>query len=224
MPSARLGGALFDLDGTLLDTSGDFIHVVGELLADAKRAPVADERIRAAISGGSWTLIDVAFGIDRQHAEYEALRQELLRRYGEVLGEHATFFAGIEELLTTLADAGLIWGVVTNKPARFAMPLMEKLGMGDIATICPEHVGCGKPAPDGVLEACRRLDASPATVIFIGDDRRDIEAGRAAGTRTAAALWGFSTAAEAVGWEADWNFETPQAAREQIRRLIAKSP
>lgn len=221
MSSPALGGALFDLDGTLLDTSGDFIHVLGEMLAADGRAPCADADVRAAIPGGSWALVAAAFDMERGGERFETLRLELLRRYGETLGERAEFYPGVEDLLRTLTEAEAPWGVVTNKPQRFAAPLMAKLGMGDATLICPEDVGSSKPAPDGVLEACRRMRLQPSRCVFIGDDLRDVQAGRDAGTRTGAALWGFG-ADGAEDWGADWIWRTPQQAHDQIRDLLKR--
>jgi phosphoglycolate phosphatase len=97
------------------------------------------------------------------------------------------------ELLTEIEQADLIWGVVTNKPVRFAEPIMQQLGLSSRSAVlvCPDHVSKSKPDPEPMLLACSQLDLDPATVLFVGDDLRDIESGRAAGSRTAAVRYGY---------------------------------
>lgn len=99
----------------------------------------------------------------------------------------------MDELLADIEKAGLIWGVVTNKPVRFAQPIMERLGLAERSAllICPDHVTHSKPHPEPMILACRMLDLDPASVLFVGDDLRDIESGRDAGTKTAAVRYGY---------------------------------
>jgi phosphoglycolate phosphatase len=108
---------------------------------------------------------------------------------------HSKLFDGMGELLADIESANLIWGVVTNKPLRFAEPIMQQLGLAERSAllICPDHVKNSKPDPEPLILACKMLDLDPASVLFVGDDLRDIESGRDAGTRTAAVTTATST-------------------------------
>lgn len=189
----RLRAVLFDMDGTLLDTAPDFIAICQAMLAERGFAPVDDKLIRDEISGGAKAMVSAAFALSPNAPEFEALRLEFLERYQHNCAVHSRLFDGMAELLADIEKAGLIWGVVTNKPVRFAEPIMEQLGLAQRSAllICPDHVTHSKPHPEPLILACSRLNLDPASVLFVGDDLRDIESGRDAGTRTAAVSYGY---------------------------------
>ncbi|MCF7534806.1 N-acetylmuramic acid 6-phosphate phosphatase MupP [Pseudomonas petrae] len=189
----RLRAVLFDMDGTLLDTAPDFIAICQAMLAERGLPRVDDKLIRDEISGGARAMVSAAFAISPEAAEFEALRLEFLARYQTDCAVHSTLFDGMAELLADIEKANLIWGVVTNKPVRFAQPIMEQLGLSERSAvlICPDHVTKSKPDPEPLLLACKMLDLDPASVLFVGDDLRDIESGRDAGTKTAAVRYGY---------------------------------
>ncbi|WP_095107455.1 N-acetylmuramic acid 6-phosphate phosphatase MupP [Pseudomonas sp. Irchel 3E20] len=184
---------LFDMDGTLLDTAPDFIAVCQRMRADRGLAPIADQHIRDEISGGAKAMVAVTFAMDPESPGFEALRQEFLELYLKDCAVHTRLFDGMAELLADLEKANLIWGVVTNKPLRFAAPIMQRLGLAERSAllICPDHVTNSKPDPEPLTLACKMLDLDPASVLFVGDDLRDIESGRDAGTLTAAVTYGY---------------------------------
>ncbi|WP_297845480.1 N-acetylmuramic acid 6-phosphate phosphatase MupP [Pseudomonas sp.] len=189
----RLRAVLFDMDGTLLDTAPDFIAICQSMLADRGFPPVADKLIRDEISGGAKAMVAATFALSPMAPEFEALRLEFLERYQVNCAVHSTLFDGMAELLADIEKANLIWGVVTNKPVRFAQPIMEQLGLAERSAIliCPDHVTNSKPHPEPLILACKMLDLHPASVLFVGDDLRDIESGRDAGTKTAAVRYGY---------------------------------
>jgi len=189
----RLRAVLFDMDGTLLDTAPDFIAICQSMLADRGFPPVADKLIRDEISGGAKAMVAATFALSPMAPEFEALRLEFLERYQVDCAVHSTLFDGMAELLADIEKANLIWGVVTNKPLRFAQPIMEQLGLAERSAIliCPDHVTNSKPHPEPLILACKMLDLHPASVLFVGDDLRDIESGRDAGTKTAAVRYGY---------------------------------
>jgi len=189
----RLRAVLFDMDGTLLDTAPDFIAICQAMLADRGFAPVNDKLIRDEISGGARAMVAATFGMDPDAPDFEALRLEFLERYLRDCAVHSRLFDGMEQLLADLEHGKLLWGVVTNKPVRFAQPIMEQLGLAERSAvlICPDHVTKSKPDPEPLLLACKMLDLDPASVLFVGDDLRDIESGRDAGTKTAAVRYGY---------------------------------
>ncbi|MBX8495589.1 N-acetylmuramic acid 6-phosphate phosphatase MupP [Pseudomonas cichorii] len=189
----RLRAVLFDMDGTLLDTAPDFIAISQAMLADRGLPAVADKLIRDEISGGAKAMVAATFAMSPQDPAFEALRLEFLERYQRDCAVHSKLFDGMAELLADIEKSGLIWGVVTNKPVRFAQPIMEQLGLAERSAllICPDHVTYSKPHPEPLILACSQLDLDPASVLFVGDDLRDIESGRDAGTKTAAVRYGY---------------------------------
>ena len=189
----RLRAILFDMDGTLLDTAPDFIAVSHAMRESRGLARVSDQQIRDVVSGGARAMVLSAFDVDPLSAEFETLRLEFLDRYLAHCAIDSRLYDGMPELLKEIEQAGLIWGVVTNKPVRFAEPIMHQLGLASRSSvlICPDHVSQSKPDPEPMLLACSQLNLDPATVLFVGDDLRDIESGRSAGTRTAAVRYGY---------------------------------
>jgi 2-phosphoglycolate phosphatase len=188
-----LRAVLFDMDGTLLDTAPDFIAIGQAMLAARGLPAVPDKLIRDEVSGGARAMVAATFGISCEAPEFEALRLEFLERYQRDCAVHSKLFDGMSELLADIEKANLIWGVVTNKPVRFAQPIMEQLGLAERSAllICPDHVTRSKPDPEPLTLACKMLDLDPASVLFIGDDLRDIQSGRDAGTKTAAVRYGY---------------------------------
>jgi len=188
-----LRAVLFDMDGTLLDTAPDFIAVCQAMLAAHGRAPIDDQRIQDVVSGGARAMVAATFDMDPEAPGFEALRQEFLDRYQEHCAVLTRPYDGMPELLESIERSRLIWGVVTNKPVRFAAPIMEQLGLAERSKVlvCPDHVKNSKPDPEMLLLACSQLKVDPSEVLFIGDDLRDIESGRAAGTKTAAVRYGY---------------------------------
>ncbi|WP_236173048.1 N-acetylmuramic acid 6-phosphate phosphatase MupP [Pseudomonas pseudonitroreducens] len=188
-----LRAVLFDMDGTLLDTAPDFIAVCQAMLVAHGRAPIDDQRIQDVVSGGARAMVAATFDMDPEAPGFEPLRQEFLDRYQEHCAVFTRPYDGMAELLESIERSRLIWGVVTNKPVRFAAPIMEQLGLAERSAVlvCPDHVTKSKPDPEMLLLACSQLNIDPSEVLFIGDDLRDIESGRAAGTKTAAVRYGY---------------------------------
>lgn len=188
-----LRAVLFDMDGTLLDTAPDFVAVCQAMLVAHGRAPIDDQRIQDVVSGGARAMVAATFDMDPEAPGFETLRQEFLDRYQEHCAVFTRPYEGMAELLESIERSRLIWGVVTNKPVRFAAPIMQQLGLAERSAVlvCPDHVKNSKPDPEMLLLACSQLKIDPSEVLFIGDDLRDIESGRAAGTKTAAVRYGY---------------------------------
>ncbi|MBU3057095.1 N-acetylmuramic acid 6-phosphate phosphatase MupP [Pseudomonas indica] len=215
----RLRAVLFDMDGTLLDTAPDFVAVV-QAMREARALPPVDEtQVRDVVSGGARAMVINAFDVDPFSPEFEVLRLEFLERYQNHCAVRTRFFDGMAELLEDIERARLIWGVVTNKPVRYAEPIMQQLGLAERSAVlvCPDHVKNSKPDPEPLLLACSQLGLDPASVLFVGDDLRDIESGRAAGTRTVAVTYGYIHPEDNPrSWGADAVIEHPL----ELRRLL----
>lgn len=190
---ATYQAVLFDLDGTLLDTAPDFWPILNALRSTRGLTPLPYEAVRQQVSNGSAGLIQFAFNLTAEHADFETLRLDLLARYQQHLAVHSRLFPGLDHLLMRLQMANVPWGVVTNKPLRYADPLLTQLGLRTAcrSLICPDHVKTTKPHPEGLLLACQQLQVEPSQVLYVGDHQRDIEAGLRAGMQTAVALFGY---------------------------------
>ena len=189
----RLRAVLFDMDGTLLDTAPDFIAVCQAMRLERGLPALHDKLIRDQISGGARAMVAATFAMQPGSDGFEALREEFLERYQLHCAVASHLFDGMSQLLTDIEHARLLWGVATNKPARFAEPIMQQLGLAQRSAVlvCPDHVSRSKPDPEMLLLACEKIGVQPGEVLFVGDDERDIEAGRAAGCKTAAVTYGY---------------------------------
>ena len=187
-------GVLFDLDGTLLDSAPDFIVSMDNLLTKHNQPKLDPETIRSNVSDGSWKLTSLGFNIDISDNKCVALREELLEEYESNLLKHGGVFEGIKEMLASLEDDKIPYGIVTNKPLRFAEPiLINELAFKNCKTlICPDHLDAIKPDPEGILKGCKDLGIHPTECVYVGDHAKDIEAGINAGTEVIACYFGYS--------------------------------
>lgn len=197
---------LFDLDGTLIDTAPDFIRCLNQLRQHHNLEPLAAEQIRPSVSNGARAMIRVGFGLEPEHDGYVDKHTAFLDLYEAGVAVETTLFEGMDSLLANLEARGIPWGIVTNKPVRFAEPLVQALGLAQrcATLICPDHVSERKPHPEPLFLACQRIGAAPEQAIYVGDHERDIEAGRNAGMRTIAVRYGYIEQPHAVDlWQAD---------------------
>jgi N-acetyl-D-muramate 6-phosphate phosphatase len=194
MRFARGGAVLFDLDGTLLDTAPDFRAVLHDLCEAHGIDPPSDLAIHATVSSGARALTALAFNLSPTDSRIDELNEELLARYArQIMSSRATIYPGMEALLDKLEGSKTPWGVVTNKPERFSIPLLKAIGLDSrcSALVCPDHVTHRKPHPEPLLLACRVLDQDPSYSVYVGDHPRDIESGNSAGMLTIAAAYGY---------------------------------
>jgi len=218
------GAVLFDLDGTLLDTAADF-HACLNILRKRHRLPeLAFEEIRPHVSNGARAMIEAAFGQTPLAGAQLSLASEFLDLYESNLAGHSRLFPGLEESLAWLDSVEVPWGIVTNKPVRFTAPLMRALDLSDrcAVVICPDDVRERKPHPEALELAARRLGIAPAKSAYVGDHRRDIEAGQRAGMTTIAAGWGYVPSPATVhDWRADYEIMESEGLLPLLHRLHA---
>lgn len=198
---------MFDLDGTLLDTAPDFVVVLNQLLAEQERPALAAETIRAGVSNGSKALIKLAFAMDEDNEQFEPLRQRLLELYLQNNSAHTRPFPGINALIEQLAAHNIAWGIATNKPALYTLPLMIEMNMQPppASVICPDHVGLPKPDPESLFLASSQLGCTPEQIVFVGDHKRDIDCGKGAGSITIAVAYGYlDEGDDPASWNADY--------------------
>jgi len=210
---------LFDLDGTLADTAPDLAAAMNRVRVDRGLSPTPYEVLRPVASAGARGLIGASFGLKPEDDGYDALRVEFLDNYQAAIAVQSRLFDGIERLLGDLQKHNLQWGIVTNKAARFTDLLVPQIGLrGAGCVISGDTTAHSKPHPAPLLEAARRLGVAPQDCWYVGDDLRDIQAGRAANMLTVAAAWGYCGHAEPATWEADALTATPLELLELIRQ------
>ena len=201
---------LFDLDGTLIDSAADLAAAANAMRVDRGLIALPFAQYRPHGGSGARGMLGQAFGTAPGQLGYDELKHEFLDRYEALMYDSTLAFAGIEAELLALAEAGLAWGIVTNKAERFALPLARALGLAAGAIVGGDTTGHTKPHPAPLLEAARRLDVAPGSCLYVGDDERDIQAGRAAGMSTAVAAWGYlGHSGEFRHWGADLALSAP---------------
>ncbi len=207
--SKKIRAVMFDLDGTLLDTAPDFIAVVNELLQENERDELPHDMIRASVSNGSKAMVMMAFAIEETHEDFQPLRSRLLELYTQHIAVFTKPFPGIQDLLNKLAEHNIAWGIATNKPAAYTVPLMEQLNMqpAPAIVICPDHVQDSKPHPESLFLAAKELGCTPQEIIYIGDHARDIECGKRAESITIAAAYGYIGDENIDSWQADYRVD-----------------
>ena len=215
-------GVLFDLDGTLVDSAPDLAAAVDKLRTDRGLPALPLERYRPMVGAGARGMLGVAFGMQPDHPEFEAHRDEFFVNYAACLTTRTQPFPGINELIQGLVQRRMPWGVVTNKATRFTQPLTSDMPIFSTAAaiISGDTTAHAKPHPEPLLEATRRMGLDPRRCVYVGDDKRDIVAGLAAGMLTVAALYGYlGEHHDAASWGAH---ASVQDARELIPLLLGR--
>uniref|UniRef100_UPI00404806B5 HAD family hydrolase n=1 Tax=Polynucleobacter sp. TaxID=2029855 RepID=UPI00404806B5 len=199
-------GVFFDLDGTLADTAPDLVAAANLLRIKRNLDPLPYEVLRPRASAGARGLIFGAFGYDKAHSEFEELRLEFLANYEKNICVHTKLFDGISEILEALETHSIAWGIVTNKSEHLTHSLLNlmNLAMRSQAIIGGDTTPFAKPHPAPILKAAEICSVNPLNCIYVGDDLRDIVAGKAAGMTTVAAAYGYCGCDEHFNeWGAD---------------------
>ena len=203
---------LFDLDGTLLDSAPDMLATVNRMRAARGIAPMALAELRPHVSKGARAMTAAAFP-EWDLAARDAHVPEFLALYQEEMGRHGVLFDGVAELLAAFEATGTAWGIVTNKPEYLARAILPQFGWeGRCAVLIGgDPLAERKPHPLPLQVAAERIGRAAGECTYVGDDERDIQAGRAAGMATVAALWGYRLAGDRpLDWGADALVERPR--------------
>jgi 2-phosphoglycolate phosphatase len=187
---------LFDLDGTLADTALDLGFALNQQRRLHGLAPLPQEMIRPQASHGARGLLKLGFDVVPESPNFSALRSEFLALYAQHICDHTVVFPGIPELLQALETRGIPWGVVTNKPARFTLPLLQALKLAQRAAciISGDTTANAKPHPEPLLTAAAQMRITPAACLYVGDAERDVESAVAAGMQVLIADYGYIAA------------------------------
>lgn len=191
--------ALFDLDGTLVDTAPDLADAVNDTLAELGMARWPEEQMRAWIGGGMDCLVERALAATVNGTGVtETLREQAvatsLKRYRANLTRRSRPFPGTVATLRYLQAAGVRLACVTNKRATFTNPLLEALELAAYfeTVVCGDTLAQMKPHPAPLLHALDNLGIPPGKAIMIGDSENDVAAARAAGMQVVCVSYGYS--------------------------------
>jgi phosphoglycolate phosphatase len=205
----------FDLDGTLIDSAPDLGAAADKMRTDRGLLSLPDELYRPMAGAGARGMLKIAFDMTPEHADFAAYKEEFFTNYEASIGasDARTFaFDGVGNMLRSLEAHGLPWGIVTNKSKRFTNPLVAQMPIlnGSCAVVSGDTTPHAKPHPAPLLEACRQAGVDPAQCWYLGDDKRDIDAGRAAGMINIAVTWGYEGEHELTTWGADHVLHQPE--------------
>ena len=214
---AAIDGVLFDLDGTLLDSAPDLYAALLAYCAEAGASAPDYAPVRAVVSRGSRAILRCAF--DEGDEALLARMPRYLAIYQSMLATHTRPFDGIAALLETIESRGWRWGIVTNKPGFLTGALVQRLCWDDRASavVSGDTLPVKKPDPAPVLLACGQARIDPARGVFVGDDARDVQAGRAAGLYTVAVRWGYLDGGDPDSWGADAVLDHPRQLAELLQ-------
>ena len=213
---------LFDLDGTLADTAPDLAGALNAVRLSRNLPELPNKVIRPAVSLGASMMIKVGFDIEEGHSDFEEIRENFLRIYSENIANKTKLFDGIEEVLSELENTKKTWGIVTNKSSALTIPLLKALSLDKRAAciVCGDTLEHTKPHPAPIIHACQQIQSDPASTVFVGDAKRDIEAGNKAGTKTVVALYGYINENDTPKkWGADGTITSPHEIHEILEKL-----
>jgi N-acetyl-D-muramate 6-phosphate phosphatase len=202
---SHIQAILFDLDGTLVDSAPDLGAAVDKMRTDRGLSSYPLELYRPMAGAGARGMLEIGFGMAPEHPDFMAMREEFFCNYENCLANRTVPFEGVEQLIGDLLARRLAWGVVTNKAERFTLPLTRHMPLFATASavVSGDTTAHAKPHPAPLLEAARLLNVAPACCVYVGDDARDIVAGRAAGMWTVAAAYGYlGITSEVSQWQA----------------------
>lgn len=211
-PRSSTAAVLFDLDGTLVDSAPDLAGATNELRVAQGLEPLPFGQLRPVVGSGARGLLAVALGVAPGDPRFDALRDDLLGRYEQRLLRETRVFEQMDPVLRRLDERGVPWGIVTNKVARFAVPVVTGLQLRErcAVLISGDTLPYTKPHPAPLLAAAQTLGLPAARCVYVGDDRRDVLAGRAAGMPTLAAAWGYLGNDESPhAWSSDAVLDAP---------------
>jgi N-acetyl-D-muramate 6-phosphate phosphatase len=205
---------IFDLDGTLADTAADLAAPVNAMRVERGLAAMPIDDLRPYASMGARGLLLKGLGVEKEAPEFETLRVDFLQRYETAMMVETKLFDGFggdTGVLAELKKHSIKWGVVSNKVERYVRPILQELGVADdsVCIVGGDTSGFAKPHPEPLLYGCRFAKLDPVKCVYVGDDLRDIQAGKAAGMLTMAAAYGFCGASEPLHWQADFILNKP---------------
>jgi phosphoglycolate phosphatase len=210
--AGSIRAVLFDLDGTFADTAPDMARALNVIRIQRGLPELPLAVVRPHVSRGARGMLDVGFGIGPQHEDFVILRDAFYDQYQQNICIESALFDGIETLVDAIEQRDIVWGIVTNKAARFALPIAQMLGFAERAAciVCGDTTAHTKPHPAPLLHAASLIAVAPGRTVYVGDDERDVQAARAAGMVSVAAAYGYIAAdVDPSAWGADAVISAP---------------
>lgn len=207
-----ISAVLFDLDGTLVNSAPDLAFALNSVLQEQGHEPLSLEDIRPVAGHGSRGLLGLGFGITPEDDRYPPLQQRFLEIYQDNLSRETALFEGMEQVLNTIENANMIWGIITNKPSFLTQPVVDALGLSQRAAciVSGDTATHSKPHPAPMLYACDKINIPPEQCLYIGDAKRDIDAGKSVKMQTVAVRYGYLSKHDIIeDWHADQIIEHP---------------
>src|SRR5262245_61348729 len=214
MPPVDL--AIFDLDGTLVDTAPDIAAALGAALAETGVAPPPLDVVRQLVGDGARVLIERALSLARVERDSDPLLARFLAYYRQHVSDRSVVYGGVVDALAALAAAGVATAVVTNKPGDIARGLLGALGLGDRfrAVIGDGDGYARKPDPAAAHAVISMVGTRPERTVVVGDGVPDVRMARAAGARAISAGWGYVTRERLAA-------ESPEVVAESVADALA---
>ena len=219
---SNIKAVLFDLDGTLIDTAIDMAAALNQLLSEEGQAALDYNLIRSEVSHGARAMIVLAFDEPEDSERFEQLRQRFLDIYKNNIAVGTTLFDGMDGILSHLEERQIPWGIVTNKPSWLTLPLLNELNLSSRAAtvICADTAGIAKPDPKPMLDACMEINIEPGSVMYVGDDERDVEAAHNAGMPCIAMRCGYIRQGQNPdNWGAEYVMDTAGELMQWLQQL-----
>ena len=205
---------LFDLDGTLIDTAPDLAYALNKLLEENGINQKPYDQIKPLVAFGGKALIKFGFECEDNHPKFSVWHRRILEIYTNNIDRSSSTFDGIDDLINTLKNKKLHWGIVTNKPENLTHLLLEKLNIKPDVVVCGDTLEFNKPHPAPLLYACAQLAVEPKKCLFVGDDLNDMLAGSNANIKTVAVTYGYGCVTK--NWNYDHKIDQPQELLELI--------
>ena len=202
----------FDLDGTLADTSVDMCNALNTVLLNNKFKTVDCIKLKTHISRGALGIISYASTVNGRPIDSSLLRADFLQEYSENCFIHTEMVKNMMKLIDHINNNSIPWGIVTNKHSKFVTKIIKELELESKinCVVTGDMVSEPKPSPEGLIEASKLVNIQPTDCVYVGDDERDIIAGKAAGMLTVAADFGFINEDEDINtWQADMIIKDP---------------
>ena len=214
--------AIVDLDGTLVDTLGDFSAALNAMLRELELPAIAPEAVEPLVGRGSEHLIRsvLAHVGAASGGLYEAALTAYQKHYSRINGSHSAVFEGAADGLAALREAGMRLACLTNKPGEFARPLLQAkslLGYFDFV-FGGDAFERKKPDPLPLLKACEALGSAPARTLMVGDSSNDARAARAAGCPVVLVTYGYNHGEPVHGVDADGFLDSLAPLRGWLKR------
>ncbi|WP_050466591.1 phosphoglycolate phosphatase [Herbaspirillum chlorophenolicum] len=218
----NIKAAIIDLDGTMLDTAGDFHVAVNRMRAELGLEPLAQKTIVNFVGKGTENLMRRVLAVDYAEDEAEQYFKQALDSYTEhylaINGDFSALYPGVKEGLQAMKDKGLRLACVTNKPVSFTLPLLDKKGLRGFFDVVygGDSFPKKKPDPMPLLQVCKDFGLAPAQVVAIGDSSNDAQAARAAGCRVLNVPYGYNHGESIHDVDSDGIVQTLFEAAQQI--------